>query len=182
MSAAYERRPVRLFGQMIALLRTQYHMGPLMAAVNACRSAHAAFVFKDGKSRTNYERALPDLERYYADISALAVTPFDAREAARLELEWRILHREGSPGLDAGLAKLKSVIYHLPEREFVEHAQLRATAMFLRDSKGDRITGEDWERIGKLLNRSWLSLYAVVNGKALAGRGVFWGGASWETR
>jgi len=168
----YERRPVRLFGQTVALLRTQYHMGPVMAAMSAYRAAHAAFVFKDGKSRTDYERALPDLERYYAGISALAAMPFDSREAARLELEWWILHREGSPELDAALAKLQSVIYHVPERELAEHAQLRATAMILRDSKGDRITGEDWERIGKLLNRSWLALYAVVNGKTLARRGA----------
>ena len=164
----YERRPVRLFGQMIALLRTQYHMGPVMAAMNGYRAAHAAFVFKDGTSRADYERALADLERYYADISTLAVAPFDSREAARLELAWWILHREGSPDLDTGLAKVQAVIYHVPEREFAEHAQLRATAMILRDSKGGRITNDDWERIGKLLNRSWLSLYAVVNGKTLA--------------
>lgn len=166
----YERHQIRLFQQMIRLLRTQFHIGPVMALVNSYRAAHAAFVFKDGKTRADYQRALPDLQRYYADISALALNPFDSREAARLELEWWILHREGSPDLDAALAKLQAAIYHVPERELTEHAQLRATAMTLRDSKGDRITNEDWERIGKMLNRSWLSLYAVVNGKTLARR------------
>jgi hypothetical protein len=58
----------------------------------------------------------------------------------------------------------------VPEGDFAEHAQLRAAAIILRDSKAERITGEDWARIGKMLNCSWLSLYAVVNGKTLATR------------
>ncbi len=53
----YERRPVRLFVQMITLLRTQYGMPPLLALTNAYRAAHAAFVFKDGRSRADYEKS-----------------------------------------------------------------------------------------------------------------------------
>src|SRR6185295_3137213 len=74
----YERRPVRLFEQMITLLRTQYGMRPLEAVTNAYRAAHAAFVFKDGRGRSEYEKALPDLQAYYRDISALSVKSFDA--------------------------------------------------------------------------------------------------------
>ena len=131
----YERRPVRLFEQMITLLRTQYGMRPLQALMDAYHAAHAAFVFKDGRSRAGYEKALPDLEAYYRDIDALP---------------------------DA-LAALQAEIYGVPAERFAEHARLRAQAMDLRDGKGSAITEADWQRIGEMLAASWNSLYNAVN-------------------
>jgi hypothetical protein len=159
----YERRPVLLLRQMVTLLGTQYHMPPFRAVVNAYRAAHAAFMFKDGKSRAGYEKALPDLEAYYGDIAAQATSPFDSHEAARLELEWWILHRERSPELAASLAALQAEIYRLPAAAFAEHARLRAEAMILRDDRGEHITEEDWRQIGGMLDRSWASLHTAVN-------------------
>jgi len=159
----YERRPVRLFGQMITLLRTQYGMLPLEAATNAYRAAHAAFVFKDGRSRADYEKALPGLEAYYRNIAALSARPFDAHRAAMLELEWWIVHRENPAGLPDALAALQGEIYGLPAANFAEHARLRAEAMDLRDRQGAAITEADWQRIGELLARSWNSLQAALN-------------------
>jgi hypothetical protein len=158
----YERRPVRLFQQMITLLRTQFGMPPLEAVTNAYRAAHAAFVFKDGRSRADYEKALPDLEAYYADIAALSARPFDSHRAAKLELEWWIVHRENPPGLPDALAALQAEIYGIPAERFAEHARLRAEAMDLRDGKGAAITEADWQRIGELLAASWDSLYRAV--------------------
>ncbi len=158
----YERRPVRLFQQMITLLRTQFGMRPLEATTNAYRAAHAAFVFKDGRSRADYEKALPDLEAYYADIAALSSRPFDSHRAAKLELEWWIVHRENPPGLPDALANLQAEIYGIPAERFAEHARLRAQAMDLRDSKGSAITEADWQRIGEMLAVSWDSLYRAV--------------------
>ncbi|MBZ5676699.1 MAG: hypothetical protein LAP61_20865 [Acidobacteriia bacterium] len=158
----YERRPVRLFEQMITLLRTQFGMRPLEATTNAYRAAHAAFVFKDGRSRTDYEKALPDLEAYYADIAALSARPFDSHRAAALELEWWIVHRENPPGLPDALAALQAEIYGIPAERFAVHARLRAQAMDLRDGKGAAITETDWQRIGEMLAASWNSLYRAV--------------------
>jgi hypothetical protein len=159
----YERRPVRLFEQMITLLRTQYGMPPLEALTNAYRAAHAAFVFKDGRSRADYEKALPDLEAYYRDIDARSARQFDAHRAAALELEWWIVHREKPPELPAALAALQAEIYGVPTERFAEHARLRAQAMDLRDGKGAAITEADWQRIGEMLAASWKSLYDAVN-------------------
>jgi hypothetical protein len=159
----YERRPVRLFEQMITLLRTQYGMRPLEALANAYRAAHAAFVFKDGRSRADYEKALPDLEAYYRDIAAMSDHAFDARRAAALELEWWIVHRENPQALPGALAALQAEIYGLPASRFAEHARLRAEAMDLRDGKGAAITEADWRRIGEMLARSWDSLHAAVS-------------------
>lgn len=158
----YERRPVRLFQQMITLLRTQFGMPPLEAVTNAYRAANAAFVFKDGRSRADYEKALPDLEAYYADMAALSARPFDSHRAAKLELEWWIVHRENPPGLPDALAALQAEIYGIPAERFAEHARLRAQAMDLRDGKGAAITEADWQRIGELLAASWDSLYRAV--------------------
>jgi hypothetical protein len=159
----YERRPVRLFEQMIALLRTQYGMQPLKAIANAYRAAHAAFVFKDGRSRADYEKALPDLEAYYQDVDALSSRRFNAHRAAMLELEWWIVHRQQPAGLADALAALQAEIYGVPAERFAEHARLRAQAMDLRDGKGAAITEADWQRIGGMLAMSWNALYVAVH-------------------
>ena len=159
----YERRRVLLFRQLIATLHEQYQIPPFDAVLNAYRAAHAAFVFKDGRSRADYERALPDLTEYYADVNRRSARKFDAARAAKLELEWWILHRERSLDLAHALAALQSEIYHVPVEAFAEHARLRAEAMALRDEKGWRITEEDWARIGGMLERSWVALRQAVN-------------------
>jgi hypothetical protein len=165
----YEQRPLRLFREMAELLRTQYHLPRLRAMLDAFRATRAALAFRGAKNRADYGKALPALESFYADINSIASQKFDPNEAARLELDWWIQHREKSPGLDNALAELQAVIYHQPASTFVEYAQLRATAMTLRDLKGGSITQEDWSRIGAMLDRSWLALWAAVNGKELAG-------------
>jgi hypothetical protein len=156
----YERHEILLVWQLISLLRSQFGMPPVEATLNAYRAAHAAFVFKDGKSLSDYEKALPDLDAFYADVNQRARQHFDAHRAATLELEWWILHRDRSPELARGLAELQAVIYQVPVEKFAEHARLRAEAMVLRDDKGSAITEEDWTRIGAMLDQSWKSLRA----------------------
>ncbi len=158
--SSYGLEEVRLFRQLITTLREQYGMPPVEATLNAYRAAHAAFVFKDGKSRTDYGKALRDLEAYYTDLNQRARQHFDSHRAAVLELEWWILHREPSPELARALADLQAAIYQLPAERFAEHARLRAEAMILRDDKGSGITEADWTRIGAMLDRSWKSLKA----------------------
>src|SRR5215210_9282979 len=57
----YARERLKLFGQMGELLRTQYRLPFWRSNALAYRAARAAFVFKDGRGRADYERALPDL-------------------------------------------------------------------------------------------------------------------------
>ena len=51
----YEKQRVRLFNQATELLRTQYHLTPVKSNVVAYYAANAAFVFKEGKQRSDYE-------------------------------------------------------------------------------------------------------------------------------
>jgi len=165
----YSRERVKLFRELAELLRTQYRLPLLRSNAVAYRAAKAAFVFKDGRSRADYERALPDLVSFYQSIRAVSDTDFDVERAARLELEWWIVHRErrrhGPEDLPRALADLQAEIFRVPAERFAEHAHLRAEAMEIRDTKADEggVTEEDWRRIDELLHRSWRSLHAAAN-------------------
>src|SRR5436190_15371236 len=165
----YDKERLKLFNQLAYLLRRQYHMPMARSYVVAFHAAKAAFVFKDGKSRADYEQALPDLLSYYDAIRNVSQTPFDVNRAAALELEWWIVHRqrrEHSPGdLDRALADLAGEIYQMPPTRFEEHGRYRAEAMTIRDDQAEKapLSEEDWNRIHDLLRRSWFSLWHAVN-------------------
>jgi hypothetical protein len=164
----YEKQRVKLFNQLAELLRTQYRMSTLRSNQVAYYGANAAFVFKQGHQRSDYEKALPDLVKFYDAIRKLSDIPFDINRAARLELEWWIIHRQRTqhaPGdLDKALAELQAEIYHVPVDRVMEHGRLRAEAMTIRDTKAESggVTEADWARINELLKESWRSLAKAV--------------------
>jgi hypothetical protein len=164
----YEKQRLRLFNQLSELLRTQYHMPLVRSNATAYYAANAAFVFKQGKQRPDYEKALPDLVKFYGAIRQMSDIPFDVDRTARLELEWWIIHRQRAqhpPGdLDKALAELQAEIYRVPVDGLMEHGRLRAEAMTIRDNKAEQggVTEEDWNRINELLRQSWRSLAAAV--------------------
>jgi hypothetical protein len=164
----YEKQRLRLFNQMTELLRSQYHMTPVKSNVVAYYAGHAAFVFKDGKDRADYEKALPDLIKFYSYLHKMSDIDFDVYKTAKLELEWWIIHRQRAqhePGdLARALAELQAEIYHVPVDRLMEHGRLRAEAMTIRDTKAEQggVTEEDWARINELLKQSWTSLAQAV--------------------
>jgi hypothetical protein len=169
----YGRQQLRLFNQLAEATRTQFGMPLVRSKAVAYRAAKAAFVFKDGHSRTDYEKALPDLVRFYSSIRQVSDIPFDPKRAAQLELEWWIIHRERAhfkpKDLVNALAALQAELYQVPVDRLQEHARLRAEAMRIRDLRADEggVTEEDWKRIEQLLRGSWQSLSRVVNGGAI---------------
>lgn len=164
----YDKERVALFGQLAELLRKQYRLPLLRSNAVAYEAAKAAFVFKSGHGRSDYEKALPNLVRYYSAIHSVSDTPFDVERVARLELEWWIIHRErnqyGREALARSLAELPAAIYQIPVEKFTEHARLRAEAMLIRDQKAEQggVTEADWQHIDELLQASWQSLHQVV--------------------
>ena len=168
----YDKERVKLFNQLSELLRQQYHMPLVRSNAVAYQAARAAFVFKAGKQRADYEKALPNLRNFYAAVRALSDTPFEVERAAKLELEWWIVHRQRAqhkPGeLDRALAELQAELFQLPVERFQEHARWRAEAMTIRDDKAEAggVTEADWQRIEALLRTSWQSLWKAVNGTA----------------
>src|SRR6185295_14832285 len=103
--------------------------------------------------RSYYEKALPDLVKFYQSLRKMSDIPFDVDRAARLELEWWIIHRERAkhaPGdLDRALAELQAEIYQIPIEHLLEHGRLRAEAMTIRDTKAAAggVTDADWAMI-----------------------------------
>jgi hypothetical protein len=173
-----DRRRLPLFARLVALLRGQFHLQPLRAVTLAGLAARAAAVFQVGASRQDYRRALLYLERYYAGIRAVSEVPFDPRRAARLELEWWIVHREADrhpPGdLEAALAALAAELYQVPAGRLATHAARRAEAMTIRDRTARRAVGvlaDDWDRIEAVLWVAWKALadeVRVVRGEEAA--------------
>jgi hypothetical protein len=165
----YDKKQVQLFNQLSELLRTQYHMPLVRSNQVAYYAVNAAFSFKDGKSGTDYQKALPDLVKFYGAIRKMSDIPFDVDRVARLELQWWIIHRERwkrpPDELPQALAELQAAIYGVPIDRVMEHGRLRAQAMAIRDKKADdgqAMTEEDWSKINELLRQSWRSLADAV--------------------
>jgi len=164
----YEKEHLKLFNQLSELLRTQYHLPPIRSNEVAYYGANAAFIFKQGQERADYEKALPDLKKFYGEIRKISDIPFDVDRVSQLELEWWIVHRQRAqhkPGdLDRALAALQAEIYRVPVEKLMEHGRLRAEAMTIRDTKADEggVTETDWARIDELLRQSWRSLARAV--------------------
>ena len=175
----YERKPLLMFVQLAELLRKQFQFPYLRSYATAARAARAAFVFKDGKTRADYEKALPDLQRYYGSIRAISETPFDVPRAAKLELEWWIVHRQRAkhlqgpgpkraqylePELEHALALAAAELYRVPPGRLRTYAHDRGEAMSLRDTKAAAggVREQDWETIERMLQDSWQSLHEAV--------------------
>lgn len=165
----YERKPLKLFWQSAELIRRQVHAPFWRSFVIGYHAAKAAFLFKDGKGRADYNRALPDLEAFYGAINTLSTQPLDVPKSARNELEWWIIRRERERHPPAEWARLQAQIvadmYHIPIERCAEYGRLRTEAMLFRDRRGESMTESDWQKIQKLLNQSWQSLSKAITEK-----------------
>ncbi len=163
----YDRKQATLIWQLLNLFRAQYRASWVDATRMAYQAGRAAFVFKEGKTPTDYERAIPYLERYFSLFERQSREPFDVRQAARTELVWWIVHRKRNPpALEQALADEMAVIYHQPARDFAGYAAYRTEAMMLRDSAAESpagVTTANWQTINDLLKLSWESAYQAVN-------------------
>jgi hypothetical protein len=164
----YNRQQRQLFFQLAELMRRQFHFPVLRSNEVAANAAKAAFVFKDGHSRADYEKALPDLEKYFRAICDISTKPFDVHRAAQLELEWWIVHREREHHADSDLARAlaeaASEVYQAPADRLMEYGRFRADAMKIRDTKAfdGGVTEADWRQIESDLRVSWQSLWKAV--------------------
>jgi hypothetical protein len=164
----YERRSRDLFLQLAELMRLQFRFPLLRSNQVAGYAAKAAFIFKDGRDRADYERALPYLELYFQEIHDISDRPFNVRQAAKLELEWWIVHRERGRHEEGDLARAvaeaAAELYQVPADNLMDYGRFRADAMKIRDTKAvhDGLTESDWRAI-----ESDLLLAIVVEGDSV---------------
>ena len=78
----YEKKPVLLFWQLSGGLRQQFHAPFWRSFKLAFQATKAAFAFKGGTSRVDYQQALPDLIVYYESIQALSTETFGRAESS----------------------------------------------------------------------------------------------------
>lgn len=153
-----------LFLELAKMLRTQCQFPWLRSYLGAYHGTLAAFSFKKGQQRADYEKALPALQDYFGMIKNTGKVDFDVRRAAALELEWWIVHRDWTrhpPGaLGHACAEATAFVYRIPVDSILAHGQLRAQAMILRDARADtgKVTEADWTNIEALLQRSYQTL------------------------
>jgi len=158
----YEKKKLKLFFQSSELLRKQFGVPFWRSQVIAYHAAKAAFIFKEGHNKEDYDKALPHLISYYQQINNISNTSFDVGRAAQLELQWWIIrrYREEHPPVEWEQCMMQnaSTVYHVSSDKFVTYAHLRVEAMLLRDKKESSITENDWRQIHSLLDEAWKSL------------------------
>lgn len=160
--AYYAADPLRLHGELMALLQAQFHLPASEANAVAQSLAMAAYKFET--SDGNYEAlVLPDLERAYGQLRTALKRPFDPGKAARAELAWWIARR--TPGQDSAqqvgtkIGELYAIVYGAERPGFIEAGVLRAEAGRLRDSGGAHC---DWQQVEALLQRSYQTLVKAI--------------------
>ena len=161
----YEQRYAALLVDLYALNRDQYGFSPADSLAIAWYAAGAAHTFQPTRSRAQAQQALPMLERYYAVLRERGGEAFDAREAARLELDWWQLRRENAQASEYGavIARTTSAIFHADNAEVRRAGLLRAEMMRYRDERGDgRMRESDWAHVESELMHSYQALHAGI--------------------
>lgn len=173
--AYYDKRVLALFKLSLHMLQEQLGFSLPQALVGAYRLTAAAFVFKRGKKRADYVKALRWLVPFYKKAQQVHNGQWQAEEVARLELEWWIIHRhEFGPGntakLESGLAQLASQLYHIPVRNLQNYGEYRAQAMLISDGINQRknngeVFEPNWKGIETALYQSFSSLSQQIQAK-----------------
>ena len=164
----YGGQPRLLFLQLAELMRHQFHFPIFRSNRVALSAAHAAFIFKNGHDRLDYDKVLPDLVDYFQRIRDISRTSFDVQHAAELELEWWIVHRERDTHHEGDLAsaitEAAAELYQVPADNLMEYGRYRAAAMTIRDTKAvaGGVSEDDWREIHTDLLISWQSLWKAV--------------------
>lgn len=173
--AYYDKRVVALFKLSLHMLQEQLGFNLAQALVGAYRLTAAAFVFKRGRKRADYEKALRWLVPFYRKAQQVHNGQWQPEEVARLELEWWIIHRHefglgNTSRLETSLAQLAGQLYHIPAKNLQKYGEHRAQAMLISDEINQRKSrGEvfepNWKSIESALYQAFSSLSQQIQTK-----------------
>jgi hypothetical protein len=167
--AYYDKKAATLYWRLVETLRKQSGLPFWQANLNAYRAARAAMLFKKGKSRNDYNLALPHLESYFRSLAQSGQLTIDSSQVAQLELEWWIVHRErntyGKEKLITAIADATGAFYGVQPIALQEYASARAEAMLQRDDRAQvgNMNEADWQEIEAKLVTSYRALHKALN-------------------
>jgi hypothetical protein len=162
----YNGQYLKLFFLLVSLLNKFFGIKYLQSMRAAWHAALASMDFRRNIGKEDAQRVLKNLERSLEIIHANSTEVFDYRKAAKLELEWWLVHRypkRYTISLEDALAAAMAVLYKVDPSKLGEYARNRAKAMRLRDEINSSNQARTWEEIASLLNNSYKSLHKAVN-------------------
>ena len=134
--AYYYRRWLRLMRMLIALVRATFGLSLWQALVVAIPLTRAQIKF--APKDNDVPAAEADMRRFYEFVKKVHREDFDPAEAARLDVNWWVVHRrffgdsERQEVIDA-VAKLYAATYRVPYESVRQAALHRARAMVHSD-------------------------------------------------
>jgi len=154
----YDGQWLRLIGQTMQVSCDQYGFSWWDSVRLSTHAAIAAMYFRND---ANDLRCIGELESYYGIVRRATYINFDAREAARLELQWWQERRRDVPPAQYArtIARLTGFIHGVGEKEAMEFALLRTRAMVYRDARRDgKMTDADWQEVSRQLTAAYTIL------------------------
>jgi hypothetical protein len=146
--AYYQKRWGRLLQVSVSMVGEAFGLGffrALQGAYLVGRAEIAAAPFPDN----DVPKAEAYMRRFYAMVKRIHHETFDVDQAARLEVNWWVVHRqnflkEDSRPLVEALIDLYSATFHLPRERVYEAAFRRAEAMRYSDQwvNGSKASGD----------------------------------------
>lgn len=146
--------------------REVYGFSPASAGRMAWHAGRAAVAFQPSKNRAEAQRAIPSLVAYFEVIQRSASLRFDAVTAARVELDWWQLRREGHHWREYApvVADVTSRIYDVEAKAVLPFALVRCEMMAKRDAnRRQGLTSTDWSEIESGLANAWINLHGALH-------------------
>jgi hypothetical protein len=178
-AAYYQKQWGKLLRVSVAMVRETFGLSPAQALWGAylvARAEIAAAPFPDNDIPT----AEAYMRRFYALLKRAHGERFDVAEAARLEVNWWVVHRqlfgqaENTPLVEA-LTALYSAVYGVAPARVRAAAQLRAEAMLYSDrwvNEGRTPGSPLLAQVEEALGRSYTALRAAVEPAAEVTHGI----------
>jgi hypothetical protein len=178
-AAYYQKQWLRLLRVSVGMVRHSFALSTwqaIRAAYLVARAEIAAAPFPDN----DVPLAEAYMRRFYALVKQIHGESFDVNEAARLEVNWWVVHRRlfgqaDNQELVDALTDLYATVYTVERRQVCPAAFHRAQAMIYSDrwvNEGRVEPSPLLEQVETELYLSYAALREAVSGEALAGVGV----------
>lgn len=164
--AYYQHRFGKMVLLLVKLMRTQFGLNWVQSVKAGYYSGRAAAAFRKNTRTKDYTKSLEDLEAFYVYIHKHSLENFEAKQMAKLELKWWLVHRypkQHSQSLEEALAQAMATLYNIKPQPLIGYAKFRAQAMHIRDiATWQNKTEPDWQKIENLLLKSYEELKKAV--------------------